>query len=86
MKQTHRHRKQTKGERSGGVWDQHMQTTIYKINNKYNTLYNTRNYIQYPVINHKGKVYEIIYIEREGIEKKNVTESLCCTTETSSIL
>ena len=31
------------------------------INNKV-LLYNTGNYIHYPVINHKGKEYEEIYI------------------------
>ena len=35
--------------------------TIYKINNKV-LLYNTGNYIQYPVINDNGKEYEFIYI------------------------
>ena len=59
QKQTHRHRKQimvTKGERDKlGVWDQQIQTTIYKTdkNNKA-LLYNTGNYIQYPVISHNG--------------------------------
>ena len=38
-----------------------MQMTIYKINSKV-LLYNTGNYIQYPVINDNGKEYEFIYI------------------------
>ena len=36
------------------------QTTIYKINKI--PLYSTRNYIQYSVTNHNGKVYENIYV------------------------
>ena len=62
QKQIHRHRKQIYGyQREKGwrrdkleVWDQQIQTTIYKINNKV-LLYNTGNYIQYCVINYKGK-------------------------------
>ena len=57
----------TKGESGGrdklGVWDQQIHTTIYKIkkiNNK-DLLYGTGNYIQYPVINHKGKEYDKAY-------------------------
>ena len=42
------------------------------INNKV-LLYSTGNYIQYPVINHKGKEYEKEYI--------CITESLCCTAD-----
>ena len=46
------------------------------INNKV-LLYGTGNYIQYPVINHNGKIY-----------KKNayihITESLCCARETNT--
>ena len=50
----------TKGERVGrdklGVWDQQIQNTTYKINNKV-LLYSTGNYIQYLVINHNGKEF-----------------------------
>ena len=46
------------------------------INNKV-LLYGTGNYIQYPVVNHNGKIY-----------KKNayicITESLCCAAETNT--
>ena len=58
-----------------------MQTIIYKINNKV-LLCSTGNCIQYPVINHNGKVicvsvcvcvYIYIYIY--------MTESLCYTAE-----
>ena len=49
------------------------------MNNKV-LLYSTGNYIQYPVINHNGKEYEIdcIYI--------CITESLCCTAEINTTL
>ena len=53
------------------------------INNKV-LLYSTGNYIQYPVINHKGKGYE-----KECIYKNvyiRITESLCCTAEINATL
>ena len=37
-----------------GVWDQQIQTTTYKINNKV-LLYSTRNCNQYLMKNHNGK-------------------------------
>ena len=46
QKQTHRHREQTCGCQGGGD----------------SLLHSTRNYIQYPVINHNGKEYEKEYI------------------------
>ena len=67
-KQTHRHRKQTwllKGKGWGrdklGVWEWHIHTTIYKINNK-ELLYSTGNYTQYFEITYKGKESEKEYI------------------------
>ena len=33
-----------------GVWDQQIQTTIYKLDNNKVLLYSTENYIQYSVI------------------------------------
>ena len=56
QKQTHRHRKQTNGYQRGkvegrdklGVWDQQIQTTIYKIDKQQDPtcrMYNTGNYI-----------------------------------------
>ena len=42
-------------EEGGGVWDQQMKAVI-NINNKF-LPYSTGNYIQYSVINHKGKEY-----------------------------
>ena len=49
QKQTHRHRKQTHGYQRGkdvvgrgdklGVWDQQIQTTIYKIGKQQTTIY-----------------------------------------------
>ena len=59
QKQTHRHREQTCGCH-GGVWEFGISRGkllyigwISKI-----LLYSTGNYIQYPTINHNGKVYE----------------------------
>ena len=56
----------TKGEREGGrgklgVWDYHVHTTIYKINNK-DLLYSTGSYIQYLIITYNGKESEKEYI------------------------
>ena len=39
------------------IWDQHIHTTVYKINNK-NLLYSTGNYIQYLAISYTGKESE----------------------------
>ena len=54
-----------------------MQTGIYRMDKQGPKLYNTGNYIQYPVINHNGKEYEkeyvCIYI--------CITESHFCTAE-----
>ena len=56
----------TKGERQGegklGVWDQQIQTTVYKIDKHMVLLYSTGNYIQYLVVNYNGKEYEKEYI------------------------
>ena len=67
QKQTHRHRAQTfvfqreeRWERDGlRVWDQQMQTSIYRMDkkNKFSP-YSTENYIEYSVINHNKKEYE----------------------------
>ena len=60
QKQTHRHRKLmvTQGERGVrdklGVWDQQIQTTIYKTGKQQGPTYSTGNYIQY-LINYKYK-------------------------------
>ena len=70
QKQTYGRRKQTYGQQGEkgcgrdkfGVWDQQIQITIYKINNKVQ-IYSTGNYIQYPVINHNGKGYEREYTQ-----------------------
>ena len=56
----------TKGKREWGrdklgVWNQQIQNTIRKIDNKVR-LYSTGNYIQYPVINHNGKECEKICV------------------------
>ena len=51
----------TKGERWGedklGIWEEHIHTTIHKINNK-DLLYSTENYTQYFVITYMGKESE----------------------------
>ena len=44
-----------------GIWDQQIQTTVFKINIKV-LLQSTGNYIQYPVINRNRKEYEREYI------------------------
>ena len=88
-KQTHRHREQTcgcQGGRGGGGgrdWEFGVSRCKLSytrwINNKV-LPYSTENYIQYPMINHKGKEHK----------KKNVyiciTESLCCTAEINTTL
>ena len=69
---------------SGGRMDWEFEVSRCKllyiewINNK--VLLLQGNYIQYPVINHKGKEYEkeFIYI--------CITESLCSTPETNTTL
>ena len=67
QKQTHRQREQTwdrQREWCGGGMDWEFGISRCKllyiewINNKV-LLYSERNYIQYPVINHNGKEYEI---------------------------
>ena len=70
QKQTHRHREQTCGCQGGkgewgeelGVWDQQMQTSIYRMDKQGPTVQYRELYIQYPVINHNGKEYEKEYI------------------------
>ena len=42
------------------AWDEQIQTTIYKINNKV-LLYSTGNSVQYPVISHNVHKYIYIY-------------------------
>ena len=60
QKQTHRHREQScVGGREGlGVWNQQMQTIIHRMGKQQGPTDSTRNYIQYPVINHNGREYE----------------------------
>ena len=70
QKETHRHREQAYGcqkaaGRGGKDWEFGISKCklVYtgQINNK-TLLYSTRNYTQYPVINHNGKEYEKEYI------------------------
>ena len=84
QKQTHRHGKQTYGHQRGkvggrdklGVWDWHVYTAIFKIDNQQGPTYSTGNYIQYLIITYNGKESKTEYMH---IYK---TESLCCTPET----
>ena len=70
QKQTQRHRDQTCGcqgregqGRDGlGIWDQQMQTIIYKTDKQQGLTVQYKDYIQHPVINHNGKGYEKEYI------------------------
>ena len=61
--------------RGGMNWEFGVSRCKYTewINNKV-LLYSTGNYIQYPVINHNGKVFV------------RITEILCCTAEINTIL
>ena len=85
QKQNQGHREQTGGCQEGGrwervglgVWDQQMQTGIYRMDNNKVLLYSTGNHIQHPVINHNGKEYE-----KECI---CITESLFCTAEINTL-
>ena len=70
QKQTHRQKtnlwlpKGKEGRDKLGVWDQQIQTTIYKINNK-DLLQSTGNRIPYLIINYNGKnkkEYKYIHI------------------------
>ena len=71
QKQICRYREQTCGCQGGkgwgrvklGVWDQQMQTIIYRMDKQQGpTVYSTGDYNQYPVINHNGNEYEKEYI------------------------
>ena len=61
QKQTHRHREQARGCRGGSGggtnWEAGVSKykLLYKKTNNKVLLYNTRNYIQYPVIHVYGK-------------------------------
>ena len=73
-----------KGGGSEGGKDWELGITRYKLEyigwiNKL-LLYSTGNYIQYPVINRKGKKSEKVYIY------KYIIESLCCTVENDTTL
>ena len=63
MKQTHRHREQTCGFQGGGDGEKkdwqfgisRCKLLLTEWINSNVLLYSTKNYIQYPVINHNGK-------------------------------
>ena len=83
--QTHRCREQTHcqgGGREGNNWEvgvsrcKPVYIYIGWIKNKV-LLCSTGNYIQYPVINHNGKEYEICMC---------IPETLCCTAEINTTL
>ena len=88
QKQTHRNREQTggcRGEVCRGGMEWEFGTRRGKLLNRewINSKvlwYSTGNYIQYPIINHKGKEYEKEYIYI------CITESLCCTPEMNTAL
>ena len=79
-KQNHRCRKQTYGYQKGregrrdklGVWDQQMQTTIYKIDKQ-----------QGPNVQSK-ELYSISYSNYSG--KESEKESFCCIPEAKNIV
>ena len=54
------------GREGLGVWDQHMQTIIHRMDKQQGRTAEERDYTQYPVINHNGKEY-----------KKNVCVCVC---------
>ena len=65
QKHTHRHREQTGGCQGEGevgaglgVWDQQMQTSTYRMDKQLFPLHSKGKYVQYPMINNSGKVYE----------------------------
>ena len=45
-----------------GVWDQEMQTILYRMDKQQGPTNGTRNYIQYPVVNSNRKEYGKVYI------------------------
>ena len=55
------YKRKQKGKDKLGVWDQHINTTIFKITNK-ELLYGPGNYIQYLVITYNRKGSEKIHI------------------------
>ena len=84
QKETHRQREQAWGcqgnsgwKRDGlGVWDQQIQTIIYRMDKGQVLLYSIGNYIQYPVTNHNEKEYE---------KYAYMTESFCSRAESNTL-
>ena len=62
-----------------GVWDWHVHTAIFKIDNRQGPTVQHRESTQYFVITYKGK-------ESEKNMYICITESLCCTPETNTTL
>ena len=58
----------------------HRESKILGLRDRIRKCYNPRNYIQDPVRKHSGKEDEKEY------KYKCITESLCCTPETSTTL
>ena len=52
-----------------GVWDQQMQTTIYKTDKQKGPTVQHREYIQYPEIKHNGKEY-ICILNHFAVQQK----------------
>ena len=87
QKQSHRYRRQSNGYQ--GVmpgryeledWDQHIPTTIYKIDTEIDLRYSTGNSTQYSVMTYMEK-----NVKRVDICMCK-TQSLCCTPETKTTL
>ena len=80
QKQTHRHRKQSNGNKRGkeGGIDEELGINRYSF-----LLYITENYIQYLVIAYNGKESKKEY---KYIYTYNISESLCCTHKTNTTL
>ena len=58
-----------------GVWDQQLQTIIYRIDKQQGPTVQHRELYSISLINHNGKEYEKEYMYI------CITESLCCTAE-----
>ena len=78
----------TRGKREQGkdklrVWDQQIQTTMYKTDTQQGPTVWHRNYIWCPTINHNGKEYEkecmYIYAHTHTHTHTHKTESFCYT-------
>ena len=84
----------TKGEKGwlrykSRVWNQQIQTTIYKIDKQQGPIVQHReqysiSYNLYGKESEKEQIYNYLYIYTHIY--KSITESLCCTPESNTIL